>query len=89
MSGIGERKGEDKRVTLVAVLDSVVVGYTNVIGDPDYEPFRQKGIPEINDMNTVTRLRKNGIGTRMIWAAENLIRETRSASGWHRRWRYA
>lgn len=67
---------DGKRITLVAVLLGMVVGYTNVIWEPDYEPFRQQGIPEINDMNTVTRLRKNGIGTRMIRAAEDLIRET-------------
>jgi GNAT superfamily N-acetyltransferase len=63
------------RVTLVAVLEEKVVGYTNVIWEPDYPPFRQRGIPEIHDMNTVTHLRKNGIGTRMIKAAEQRVRQ--------------
>lgn len=61
------------RVTLIALLDGNVVGYTNVIWEPDYEAFRQQGIPEINDMNTVAHLRRNGIGTRMIKAAEALV----------------
>lgn len=63
-----------KRITLVALLDGSVVGYTNVIWEPDYEPFRRQGIAEINDMNTVTHLRRNGIGTRMIAAAEDIVR---------------
>lgn len=57
------------------MLNGVVVGYANVIWEPDYEPFRRQGIPEIDDMNTVTSLRKNGIGTRMIAAAERVVRE--------------
>lgn len=65
---------EGKRITLVALFDTRVVGYTNIIWEPDYEPFRRQGIPEINDMNTVTHLRKNGIGTRMIAAAEDIVR---------------
>lgn len=66
---------EGKRVTLIALFDGIVVGYTNVIWEPEYEAFRQNAIPEINDMNTVSNLRRNGIGTRMILAAEDVIRE--------------
>ena len=62
------------RVTFVALLDGAVVGYTNVIWEPEYAPFRQRGIPAINDMNTVAGLRRQGIGTRMILAAEGLVR---------------
>jgi GNAT superfamily N-acetyltransferase len=65
---------EGRRVTLVALLERSVVGYTNVIWESDYQAFCQRGIPEINDMNTVTCLRRNGIGTRMIDAAEKLVR---------------
>ena len=67
---------DGKRVTLVALLDGRVVGYTNVIWESDYESFRQQGIPEVNDMNTVTHLRRNGIGTLMLKAAEELVRQT-------------
>jgi len=67
---------EGKRVTLVALLDRRVVGYTNVIWESDYQPFRQQGIPEVNDMNTVTSLRRNGIGTCMLKAAEELVQQT-------------
>jgi GNAT superfamily N-acetyltransferase len=70
-----QENADGKRVTLVAFLGGRVAGYTNVIWEPDYEAFRQHGIPEINDMNTVTHLRRNGIGTRMIEAAEELVRQ--------------
>ena len=66
---------QGKRTTFIAILTGVVVGYTNVIWESSYEPFRRRGIPEINDMNTVTHLRKNGIGSRMIAAAENAVRQ--------------
>jgi len=66
---------DGRRVTLVALLNRSVVGYTNVIWEPDHRAFRQHGIPEINDMNTVTRLRRNGIGTLMIKAVEELVRQ--------------
>lgn len=62
------------RVTLVATLNDAVVGYVNVIWEPDYPPFRSQGIPEIVDMNTATAYRRQGIATRMIAAAEALVR---------------
>ena len=65
---------DGKRVTLVAELEGQIVGYTNVIWEPVYEPFRLRDIPEINDMNVVVPFRRNGIGTRMIEAAEGVAR---------------
>lgn len=64
-----------ERVTLVAELEGRIVGYTNVIWEPDYELFRRQGIAEINDMNVVAPLRCNGIGTKMIEAAEQVVRQ--------------
>lgn len=63
-----------KRLTFVAEHDGCIVGYANVIWEPEYEPFRSNGIPEINDMNTATPLRRHGIGSKMIAAAEELVR---------------
>jgi len=69
-------------VTLVAQLGANVVGSVNGIWEPDYEPFRKQRIPLIHDMITVTNLRKNGIGTRMIAAIEDLVwRSGRRAIG--------
>src|SRR4028118_1544258 len=61
---------EGKRVTLVAVSGEQVVGYANVIWQPDYEPFREAGIPEINDMNVIAEFQKQGIGTTLIRESE-------------------
>jgi GNAT superfamily N-acetyltransferase len=63
---------DEKRLTLIAEHEDRIVGYANLIWEPEYEPFRTQGIPEINDMNTVTMLRRNGIGSRMIASAEEI-----------------
>jgi GNAT superfamily N-acetyltransferase len=63
---------EGKRVTLVAVSGEHVVGYTNVIWQPEYQPFREAGIPEINDMNVIAEFQKHGIGTALIGEAERI-----------------
>ncbi len=71
-----QENADDRRLTLVALLDGIVVGYTNVIWESDYETFRKQGIPEIHDMNTATSRRRNDIGTRMLKAAEQLVQRT-------------
>jgi GNAT superfamily N-acetyltransferase len=42
----------------------------NVIWQPEYEPFREAGIPEVNDMNVIAEFQKQGIGTALIREAE-------------------
>ncbi len=66
---------EGQRVTLVAVWGEQVVGYTNVIWQPEYEPFREAGIPEINDMNVIAEFQRHGIGTALIREAERIATE--------------
>ncbi|MDP9315597.1 MAG: GNAT family N-acetyltransferase [Chloroflexota bacterium] len=63
---------EGKRVTLVAVSGEHVVGYTNIIWQPDYPPFQAAGIPEINDLNVLAEFQKQGIGTALITEAEQI-----------------
>lgn len=65
-----------ERITLIAELEGTIVGYTNIIWLPVYESFREQGIPEINDMNVVAPLRCNGIGTKLIAAAEAIARHS-------------
>lgn len=59
-----------ERITLVALMDGRVVGYTNVLWQSGYPPFFSAGIPEINDMNVAGELRGRGIGRAMVAAAE-------------------
>ena len=61
-----------KRVTLIAVSGGQVIGYTNVVWQSDYEPFLEADIPEINDLNVITRFQQQGIGTALIQEAERI-----------------
>ncbi|MEM7125545.1 MAG: GNAT family N-acetyltransferase [Chloroflexota bacterium] len=63
-----------ERVTLIAELEGSIVGYTNIVWKSGYVSFCQQGIPEINDMNVIAPLRCNGIGTKMIECAEQIVR---------------
>jgi GNAT superfamily N-acetyltransferase len=63
---------QGRRVTLVAVCGEQVVGYTNVVWQPDYAPFREADVPEINDMNVINEFQKQGIGTALIREAEHI-----------------
>jgi len=77
----------DKRVVLVAVLmdDAIqteepslkdgIAGYSNLVWETEYEPFRQEGIPEIVDLNVMTEFQRRGIGSALIAAAEDIARE--------------
>lgn len=60
------------RAVLLAVVDGRFAGYLNVIWQPDYLPFREDGIPEIQDFNVLPDFRRRGIGTRLMDAAERL-----------------
>ena len=59
-----------KRVTLVAIAEQEAVGYTNILWQSDYRPFREQGIPEINSMHVIDEYQQQGIGTALIKEAE-------------------
>ncbi len=70
-----EENQKGKRVTLVAVVGEMVVGYTNILWESDYESFRQNDIPEINDLNVIDEFQNRGIGTALILEAERIAAE--------------
>jgi GNAT superfamily N-acetyltransferase len=51
------------------------VGHTKLVWQPDYLGFVEKGIPEIQDLNVLPAYRKQGIGTGLIQACEDLASE--------------
>ena len=57
---------EGWRLTLVAFEGEVVIGYGNLLLKSYYDPFREQGIPEINDLNVVVPRQAQGIGRRLI-----------------------
>ncbi len=59
-------------MTLLAIHNDQVVGYTNLVWQSDYEPFRSAGIPEINNMHILDQFQKQGIGTALLHTAENI-----------------
>ncbi|GAB2551649.1 GNAT family N-acetyltransferase [Nocardia heshunensis] len=69
------------RVCLVAELDSVLAGYCTLVWRSSYEPFRVKGIPEIQDLNVLPRHRNRGVGARLLDAVEGVARERSDVVG--------
>ncbi|HEX8245180.1 MAG TPA: GNAT family N-acetyltransferase [Longimicrobium sp.] len=66
-------QAEGRRVVLVAWCEMQVCGYAVVVWQPDYPFFRDKGIPEIQDLNVLPAFRRRGIASRLLDEAEALI----------------
>ena len=63
----------DDRPVLVARVAGAFAGYLTVVWVPRYAPFREAGIPEIQDFNVLPQYRRQRIGTALMDAAEALI----------------
>jgi GNAT superfamily N-acetyltransferase len=61
------------RVVHLAFADGMFAGYVTVLWQSHYPPFREAGIPEINDFNVLPLFRRQGIGGRLMDAAEQTI----------------
>lgn len=60
------------RDVLVARSNGVFCGYVTVYWQPEYPPFREAGMPEIQDFNVLPGFRRRGIGSQLIDEAERL-----------------
>ena len=60
-------------VALTALWQGRPAGYVSVYWNPASGPFAGKGIPEIVDFNVIARLRRHGIGSRLMDAAEQFV----------------
>ncbi|HEX9938851.1 MAG TPA: GNAT family N-acetyltransferase [Longimicrobium sp.] len=65
----------------VAYAGGEVCGYLKVVWRPEYAPWRQAGIPEIQDLNVLPAFRRRGVATRLMDAAEALIAERSPVAG--------
>jgi GNAT superfamily N-acetyltransferase len=74
-----QRRGE--RLVLVAFLDGRFAGYLTIVWQSGYAPFRDAGIPEIVDFNVLPGLRRRGIGSALMEAAEQRIAERSAIVG--------
>jgi GNAT superfamily N-acetyltransferase len=74
-----QRRG--KRLVLVAFLDGGFAGYLTIVWQSSYAPFHDAGIPEIVDFNVLPGLRRRGIGSALMEAAEQRIAERSALVG--------
>ncbi len=72
---------QGRRVVLVAFFSGVFAGYLTVVWQPDYPPFCLENIPEIQDFNVLPPFRRQGIGTRLMDTAEQLVAVRSSGVG--------
>ncbi|NKB72116.1 MAG: GNAT family N-acetyltransferase [Candidatus Latescibacteria bacterium] len=59
-----------RRISFSATIDGVVVGYTNILWESGYVPFKAHRIPEINNMHVLDPHQGKGIGSALIKTAE-------------------
>ncbi len=61
-----------RRVVLVATVGGVFAGYVTLVWEPTYAYFRQRAIPEVQDLNVLPAYRRRGIATRLVGLAERI-----------------
>jgi GNAT superfamily N-acetyltransferase len=67
------QQARGERTILVATFQTELAGYLTMLWRSEYPPFRELGIPEICDLNTLIKFRKKGVATALMDAAENEI----------------
>lgn len=68
-------------VVLVAQAGDQYAGHLKIVWHPSYPGFRERGIPEIQDLNVVSQFRRNKIATQLMDRAEEIVSETSGLVG--------
>jgi len=63
---------EGTRLVFVAFVNGEFAGYVTLLPNTHTGPFAGKGIPEISDFNVLKTFQRQGIGSRLMDAAEKL-----------------
>lgn len=74
-----QRSGE--RTVLVAWQGARFAGYGCITWHSDYLPFRNGSVPEIQDLNVLPAHRRQGVGTALLDALEELIADRSPVAG--------
>ncbi len=61
------------RTVLVARLAGGVAGHASIVWEARYPGFRERGIPEIQDLNVVPELRRRGVASALLDEAERRV----------------
>jgi predicted N-acetyltransferase YhbS len=69
-----EEQKMNKRITLVAEINSIFTGYINILWNSYYQAFVKDNIPEIADFNVLIKYRNIGIGNKLMDKAEEIIK---------------
>ena len=59
------------RTSFVGIIEGQFAGYVTVNWRPTYAGFADLNIPEIQDLNVLTKYRRKGIASRLLDRAEN------------------
>jgi GNAT superfamily N-acetyltransferase len=70
-----EEQEAGRREMFIATFDSEIAGWGMLNWQPQYQLYRRLDIPEIQDLNVLPTMRRNGIGAAMIGYAEGLARQ--------------
>jgi GNAT superfamily N-acetyltransferase len=60
------------RITLVALHNNAFAGWLHLLSESHYPHFKEWGIPEINNFDVVPSLRRQGIGSALMDAVEQI-----------------
>jgi len=74
-------QSESSRQVLVAFENEKFAGYLTIVWESDYPPFAEKQIPEIQDFNVLPNVRRKGIGTKLMDAAEEIVSQKSAIVG--------
>ena len=64
---------DGSRTVFVALVADDFAGYLTIMWQPQYAPFRDAAIPEIQDLNVLPSFREQGIATALLNHAESII----------------
>jgi len=80
-SGYFREQNEGKREVIVAEFKDEFAGYLTIVWETKYDAFRNKGIPEIKDLNVLKKHQRQGIATKLMDEAEKRISKRSKFSG--------
>ena len=63
------------RVFLIGLADDRVAGHGSLVWESIYPPFRDAGIPEVQDLNVAPAFRRRGVAAAILDSAERLAAE--------------